>query len=436
MSLPKTYSTGGQSRGLPVDGTLDYSGLAPDDPVGQFPPLPVRSRMDRLSWMWELFNGDFSDLAQRTHLQGNQVNQTRPTFSDGPATNRFDVQTNPFRIVPTTVADLLLMEPPDYGDPILNLNMTAALYDILVSQGVHGAAVVMSVADTSDPLMVLEPQWWVPSETGWWYVDPLVDIDGNYTQVQVTAWTLGYMTVTRHSFGGTYWSDIGPVLDEVSSEAMPENPLRVVPRLPRRAGYAGYRWGTSVLEDIASPVAEINRRFSDASYVLGRQTRPTMTYRIADADRADIAPDAVGEDGGTVPFADAVDELAEALSAYDDHDHLLLPDAVQGVDAVTWDGQSDTAVLMVQQMQEAIESAASIPGLFSGLMVEGASSGVALKRLMLRLYAATLQTQMATEASVNELLVMSGVTPVEWPNALETMEDTADEPDDDEAMVQ
>ena len=429
MSLPKTYSTGGRARGLPIDGTLDYAAVAPDDPEGQFPPLPVRSRLDRLSWCWELFCGDFGDLAEYTG--GNQANQTKPVFVEY-GQSRFTVQTNPFRIVPTTIADLLLMDPPDYGDPTLTANMCAALYDILVAQAVYGAAVVMATDDPSDPLLVLEPQWWVPSETGWWYVTPVADMDGNYLTCDVTAWTSGFMTVTRHSFGGTFWSDIGGVLETLMVEEMPANPLRVIPRLPRRAGYAPYRWGTSILEDIASPVAEINRRYSDASYVLGRQTRPTMTYRIADSDREDIAPDA----DASTPFDEATDELATALSAYDQHDHLVMPDAVQGMEAVTWDGQADTAVAMVQQMQEAIESASAIPGLFTGLMVEGASSGVALKRLMLRLYASTLQTFKATDAAVNELLAMTTVTPVVWPNPLEAMEDTAADPDDDEGMLQ
>ena len=429
MSLPKTYSTGGRARGLPIDGTLDYSALASDDPVGQFPPLPVRTRLDRLSWCWELFNGDFADLAEYTG--GNQANQSRPVFIEY-GQSRFTVQTNPFRIVPTTIADILMMSPPEYTDPILNNNLNMALYDIIVSQGIYGAAVVMSTEDTTDPLHVIEPQWWVPSETGWWYIDPEVNDEGNYTTCLVHSWVSGYMTVARHYFGGTFWSDIGNELEVIDSYAMPDNPLRVIPRLPRRRGYHGYRWGTSILEDIASPVAEINRRYSDASYVLSRQSRPTMTYRIADADREDISPDT----DATTPFDEAVDELAGSLSEYDEHDHLVLPDAVQGVEAVTWDGLPDTAVGLVEHMQQAIETASSIPGLFSGLMLEGASSGIALKRLMLRLYAATLQTQKATSAAVDELLQMSGIEPAEWPNALEIVEDATDDPEDDEGMTQ
>ena len=123
MSLPKTYSTGGRARGLPIDGTLDYAAVALDDPEGQFPPLPVRSRLDRLSWCWELFCGDFGDLAEYTG--GNQANQTKPVFVEY-GQSRFTVQTNPFRIVPTTIADLLLMDPPDKGDPTLTASMCAA----------------------------------------------------------------------------------------------------------------------------------------------------------------------------------------------------------------------------------------------------------------------------------------------------------------------
>lgn len=416
MSLPKTYATNGRATGLPIDGNLDYSGLASDDPVGEFPPWIVRVRMERLSWLGELYNGDLSRLYN----------------SDDGKTILPNVQVNTFRLVPNTNAELLLMDPPDYGDSILNTNMAASLYDILIAQNVHGAAPVLSIDDTTNPLKVFDPAWWVPSETGWWYVEPELDHWGRYTTCLITAWTSAYMTVNRYAFGETYLSYIGELLEEVSSDPMPENPLRVIPRLPRRRGQYGYQWGTSILEDIASPTAEINCRYSDISYALDRQSRPTMTYRIADSDREDINPD-VDE---TTPFGDAVDELAEALSEYDEHDHLALPNAIQDAKAITWDPQADTAVLMVQQMQEVIESAASIPGLFSGLMVEGAASGVALKRLMLRLYASTLQTHKATEAAVAELLGLSGVTPVPWPNPLEAMEDAAAEPEDDEGMLQ
>ena len=127
MSLPKTYSTGGFARGLPVDGTIDYSALAGHDPVGQFPPLPVRTRMDRLSWFWELFSGDFQDLAIRTGTA--QVSQSRPTFVEY-GKSQFGVQLNPFRVVPTTIAELLLAEPPEYGDPRLTMNINLSLIHI------------------------------------------------------------------------------------------------------------------------------------------------------------------------------------------------------------------------------------------------------------------------------------------------------------------
>ena len=62
-------------------------------------------------------------------------------------------------------------------------------------------------------------------------------------------------------------------------------------------------------------------------------------------------------------------------------------------------------------------------------------SGVALKRIMLRLYANTLQTQSATEVAVNELMAMSGLPPIEWMNALNAMEEESNDQEDEEGML-
>ena len=208
---------------------------------------------------------------------------------------------------------------------------------------------------------------------------------------------------------------------------MPENPLLVIPRLPRKRGDYGYRWGTSIFEDIASPIAEMNRRYSDMSEALEQQSKPMMTYRIADADREEISPDT----DATTPFDEAIDDLGAELAKYEDQTQYALPDAIQGMEAVTWDPRASEQFLQVQEMQQAVEMAASIPGLFSGLMMEGAASGVALKRIMLRLYANTLQTQRSTEVAINELLSMSGESPVNWVNALAAMEDDIDDTEEE-----
>ena len=105
------------------------------------------------------------------------------------------------------------------------------------------------------------------------------------------------------------------------------------------------------------------------------------------------------------------------------------------MDAVTWDARVDESLIYVSELKASIEAAVSIPGLFTGLAMEGALSGIALKRLMLRLYANTLQTQSATEVSVNELLALSGVPPLEWMNALNAMEEESNDVEDEEGML-
>ena len=430
MSLAKRGNTAGASRGLPIDGSIDYTAVASDDPVGQYPPLPIQTRLDRMYWLWELFTGDFTDLAPRESTQ-DITNQTRPTFLEY-GQSRFTVQTNPFRIVPTTIAELLLMEPPEFANPKQTNNIVSALYDILVSQGVYGAAVVLATQDPDDPIEVVEPMWFVPTVSGWYVAEPMVDLSGNYSQIRIRQYfnDSGTITSTVHQFGSTFWSAIGSVEETEPTIYVSEDPLRVIPRLPRHRG-TRYRWGTSVLEDIASPIAELNQRLSDVSYALGRQARPPMTYRIADADREEIAPEATD----TTPFDEATDELDMALKEYDQHEHWVLPDAIQAMEAVTWNADASSSFDMMASLYSAIEVAASIPGLFDGLQNDGAASGVALKRMMLRLYANSLQTQKATEIAVNEVLAMSGVPPMQWQNALSVVEEASNDPEDEEGMV-
>ena len=428
MALPKTFSTGARSRGLPVDGTIDYATNGPDDPQGEWPPLAIKSRMDRLSWLWELFHGDFDDLRENVRTQ---QNQTTPVFRDN-YRSQYTVQANPFRMVPCAIADILMMSPPEYPDPRQANNINKALYDILVHQYVYGASVVLATRDAQNPLQVLEPAWWVPTNEGWWYAEPIADSNGNYLSVNVLRFDGGWVTNQTYQFGGTYWSNIGSPIGDETEATQTDNPVRVICRSPR---HVGGMWGTSILEDLASPAAQINKRYSDIDKYLTRQVDPTFTYRIADGDRTDIDPN-LDTDAG---FDEAADDLDKALSAaYNESDHWALPNAIQGMEAVTWDAGVGEAMLMIEHLQTAVEAAASIPGLFTGFSELGGTSALDTKRRSLRLYASSLHTQKATEVAVNELLAMSNVAPLDWPNALDAMEQatTDAEAPDEEGMLQ
>ena len=426
MSLPKTYSTGGRSRGLPVDGTIDYRSNGPVEPMGEWPPLAIKTRMDRLSWLWELFHGDFSDLRENVRTQ---QNQTTPQFTDR-STSQFSVQANPFRMIPTAIADILMMEPPEYPDPRQSVNINSALYDIIVHQFAYGAAVVLATGDPMDPLMVLEPAWWVPTDEGWWYVEPIADENGNYLSVNIMSSTAEGISHCTYSFGGTYWSNIGDPIGYEVLYPTDEDPLRVIPRAPR---HTGGTWGTSVLEDMASIVASINQRYSDIDTFLRKQATPNLLIRIADADRDEIDEDIPP----AATFDEAIASTGKALDGYDDQTKWALSDAIQGTEALTWDARVGESIAFVEHLQGVLEATASIPGLFHGLADAGIASGVALKRLLMRLYAASLHIQKTTEVAVNELLALSGVAPLDWPNALDAMEDATDGiPQPEEGMIE
>ena len=126
MSLPRTYSLNARPVGLPIDGNIDYATPGPDDPQGRWPPLSVSARIERLSWFTDSYLGDF------THLTDDYVdtqNQTRPVFRRDNG-SPYTVQFNPFRLVPSAIADILMMTPPEFDDPLLSTNVGGTLYKI------------------------------------------------------------------------------------------------------------------------------------------------------------------------------------------------------------------------------------------------------------------------------------------------------------------
>lgn len=409
MGLSNVQSNYVGARGLPVDGTIDYRTLGPVDPVGEWPPRPIQRRMDRLCWLWELYNGDFRDLRD----------DVTPTRTAGSVRSQFTVQANPFRMIPVAFADLIMMTPPEYADPRQSVNIQAALYDIVVHQFVYGAAVVLATGDPGDPLEVLEPSWWVPTEDGWWYAEPMADMNGNYHSVNIRSYSESEASITEceYYFGGTRRSSIGaPLGDEEETEALVD-PLRVIARSPR---HWGGTWGTSILEDIASPVAAINQRYSDIDAFLRKQATPNLMVRVADADRNEIA----GDLSPDATFNDSVSAVGAKLEGYDNQTKWVMSDAIQGTEALVWDARVDESLMFVDHMYNVIEASAAIPGLFKGFLeIGGAVSGIAVKRILARFIAAAGKTKKATEVAVNELLELSEVTPVAFPEILSGLDD-------------
>ena len=86
--------------------------------------------------------------------------------------------------------------------------------------------------------------------------------------------------------------------------------------------------------------------------------------------------------------------------------------------------------MFIEHLQNVIGAHAAIPGLFSGLTEGGVASGVALNRLLLRLYAASLHMQTSTEVAVNELLQLVNVPELDWPNALVAMNQVTETPEE------
>lgn len=422
MSTPKTSSNRYKAVGLPLDKAIDYNATGPIEPTGEWPPRAIRGRMRRLAWFCDLFQGDFSQL----HNYIAYDNQT------GTDVNRFTVQSNIFRLVATTFADILMMSPPEYENPRLGVNIMDSLYQILTHQYVYGAAVVLVGEDPLNPLEVLEPSLWVPTDEGWWYLDPIANEEGDYFSVNITQYSEFTGQITNqaynfHGFTNGHSGTIGDPVGEPSVTRLEQDPLRVIKRKPLQFGGA---WGTSVIEDLVSPVAQINRRYTDIDIFLNSQTRPTIITRTADPDRTQIPQDGTVDPESPVPAAEALDPLDAAWKVGNVYEQWAVPDRVQSYETVTWDGRVDEALMFIEHLQNVIEAHAAIPGLFSGLTEGGVASGVALNRLLLRLYAASLHMQTSTEVAVNELLQLVNVPELDWPNALVAMNQVTETPEE------
>jgi len=337
---------------------------------GEWPPPSLRERIEHLSLLRVVYDGDTDDVPAVRWVQRACVE----------------------------MAEFMTVGVQD--------DMADLVGSVIVDMMRYGGAVILGL---EDDVSVLDPRWLAPrTGGGWFYVSPQLDSDGDLTLAEV--WTIsdGSAEVSLRSFDRTRVGDVveeGGSVPAVFSEAL---------RLPS----VGF-WGTSVTWAAADWQAASAGRWQGLNKALDKHEQPALTYRIADTD-ADAIFSEDDEDFET-PYADLdttgrIERAAAELQKWHDSGQFRVPDAVHDMQYVTYDPHTDVSLLAIEQLRSEFESAAGVPGLLTGLQ-EAGMSGIALKRLLAPLYAATLSLRRQALPAIEQV-----AGPFEWLDSFDVLE--------------
>jgi len=381
----KPYSPIDWSGRIDVEAALDK---------GIWPPQAMTARRNRLVLYQDLFDGEWAQVSE----------------------DDLRVQVNYFRRIPVGLADILSMSPPQTGDLELDEAISEAAYDGVISMLRSGAALFWTNPETGDP-EVLDPRYWFPGVEGWVYAVPLLSPGTGLTdRLDVRYQTGEVFTQTVYAFAG---QNIGRVI-ETQSFRMPDT-LALVRNRPVTSG-----WGGSVADQLASAVVEVSDRYSKIGAVLDKFVKPLLTFRVASSELPDLAPDITDEDS----WVEVQEKVDKVFSGIADQDVIELQDEVQDVTALTWDPRLETALDQIQALQQDIETLASMPGLHTGFS-EAGMSGIAIKRILIPLYAHSRSLQIRLVQGLNKSLAAAGVNAVvDWPHPFDVLEEAGEQPEE------
>lgn len=383
---------------------IDYSGVIDIAQVlaqRQWPPQAMVQRHNRMGLYQELFDGDWHGLN----------------------VDDLEVQVNYFKRLPVGLADLLSMSPPATGRPDLDEAVSEATYDGVVSLLRSGGCLFWTDPGTGD-ISVLDPRWWFPGVDGSWIygVPVLSPATGQADTLAVRHWRGGVYTEAVYKYEG---ASLGAELASRQFN-MRNDTLALVAARPTVAG-----WGTSLADAVASATVEISHRYTANSAVLDKLVKPMLSFRVATAELPDIEPDISDED----TWLEVQAKVDSVFSGLADHEAIELQDEVQNVEALTWDPRLGPGMDQIEGLQGAVEMLASMPGLHTGFSEVG-MSGVALKRILIPLYATSRSVQIRLLQGLNASLRAAGVSArVDWPHPFDVLEE-AGEVEDDERIIE
>lgn len=364
-----------------------------------FPPTRFKTRDDRFNILDDLYESDFKSFATDDRLVAIPISLPR-------------------RLV-VVQADMLMMSPIEVDYP-LRSTASACIRDMLA----YGGACILAMVGADGPMITsVSPLSWYPIDGGGaalmrTYISADADI-ARPDMIEITIVKDGFVEERHHKWsgwGGTY----GQINEMVSSEVIGQGELILSPRSPE----VGI-WGESMYVDLASPLFELAKRYTQNSRILDKNANPKAVWTIA-------TDDARERFGIPVPDPDAAQEemteqyktmqkAAQQLRSEIDED-IILPDDVISVAYLEFSGNIDASFKQIQLTRELVSMLSGLPAVLDGLS-QPPPSGVSLRLQYLPFYASTSALQKDLQERLGLALETVGLDGnFEWPHIFEMLD--------------
>lgn len=377
--------------------------IAGDDDT-QWPPTVVAPRVERLSLLHDLWRGDLSMVMDVRQLLASQVGII-----------------NVFRRVSKFVADLLVREAPTATGPeaITALDLVPLAHTLVTDMTRYGAGLLLVARGPNGPIIrFLDAQYAVPTAEGGWIVaEPRMSPNSTSTLPDVLQFTVvadgevGVMQRSQTPTGVQASGNLGPVLEAgtIGTEAE----VIVLQALPLQPGGT---WGTSWYEDILTIAIQTSRRMAANTKILDQHASPLLHVQ-GDIQRFTTAPGVARS--LAVGGASEAAESSEFMMRLRQSGALVSPDGLESLEYVTWDGNLESALAMLDRIDRFFRLISGIPAVLDA--DSAVPSGMSLRRMFWQFDAAVSPMHHSVSMALSRAVERFGGT-LQWENTFEVTE--------------
>ena len=373
----------------------------------QFPPPRFAARDRRFIELDDIYEGDYRFLVEDEELVSLPVTLGR-------------------RLV-VVQSDLLLMSEPEAAYP-LRQPASDAIRDMLA----YGGACILAVnAEDGPEISVVSPASWYPFEQsrnlfdklrgtsrspgGGVFVRPFTSVEAltpDPDRVEVTIVQDGEVVESVHEWKGILGVQ-GEIGEQLDSTTVGSGNIFISPRSPQ----VGI-WGQSIYLDLAAPLLELSKRFTQNSDILDKNAKPVPVWMMPVEDLTAQFPLEVEKT--------QAESIIDGLSALRQNDAIQLNQKGQKVDYLEFSGNIDASFEQVKEARELISLLSGLPAVLENL--EGAPpSGVSLRLQYLPFYASTSSLQRDLTEVFSLALEELGLEPtITWPHIFEQLDGEAE----------
>ena len=325
---------------------------------------------------------------------------------------KLTVVVNYFSRLSAALVDMLFITPPSVGENNeLNVSMLDSMQGLTSDLTSHGNGVV--TFDGTELESIDPGRAFVTGEDED-YFSIITIVQDEYLERQIvpmvgTEADADVLFTERYKYTGSYGSGtISSVMEEDVDEDEDEITAIEIQRVPIVNGI-----GTSMYDDLIPLVVELSRRYSKNSKTLDAHADPLLIAYMSDTEYQSLGREF---DPTAQTAKEQMAAADKALKAFRRRDIAQVGDPNVKMEYLTWDAGMESSFKQIDQM---VQEIGVMTGLAQLLKVnDSGMSGVALRRLMLPLFAATLALQREMIRKVSELV---GQTVV-WPHPFEELE--------------